>query len=223
VTVLAECFDVRSHNRFNSMTAAHAAIVLAAGGSTRLGRPKQLLRRDGESLVARVVRLAAETRPCRLMVMLGAYHDAVAAELAPSRHTLELCEVADWRDGLSASLLAAAQVLQAHRGPVLVTGIDQPALNALHLRALLDGSRKARSGCAAVMHGERPGAPAVLSHALFAQVDALEEDRGFGSLLAALPEKDLFQLQAPSLWQDIDTVDDVQQALADGLLDSSGH
>ncbi len=205
------------------MTAAHAAIVLAAGGSTRLGRPKQLLRRDGESLVARVVRLAAETRPCRLAVMLGAYHDAVAAELAPSRHTLELCEVADWREGLAASLLAAAAQLKAHRGPVLVTGIDQPALNALHLRALLDGSRTVRSGCAAVMHGERPGAPAVLSHALFAQVDTLAGDRGFGALLAALPEKDLFQLQAPMLMQDIDTAEDVQQALADGLLDRTGH
>jgi molybdenum cofactor cytidylyltransferase len=59
----------------------------------------------------------------------------------------------------------------------------------------------------------------VLSHTLFAQVDALEGDRGFGSLLAALPEEDLFRLQAPSLAQDIDTSDDVAQALADGLLD----
>lgn len=202
------------------MTTAHAAIVLAAGGSTRLGRPKQLLRHDGESLVARVVRLVAETHPCRLVVMLGAYHDAVAAELAPSPHGfVELHAVPDWREGLSASLVAASRALQAHRGPVLVTGIDQPALNALHLRALLDGSRSVRSGCAAVMHGERPGAPAVLSHTLFAQVDVLEGDRGFGSLLAALPEDELFRLQAPSLAQDIDTSDDVAQALADGLLD----
>lgn len=202
------------------MTAAHAVIVLAAGGSTRLGRPKQLLRHDGESLVARVVRLAAETRPCRLVVMLGAYHDAVAAELSPSPYAcVELHEVDNWREGLSASLLAASRVLQAHRGPVLVTGIDQPALNALHLRALLDGARSVRSGCAAVMHGRRPGAPAVLSHTLFAQVDALVGDRGFGALLADLPETEMFQLQAPALMQDIDTVEDVQQALANGLLD----
>lgn len=202
------------------MTAAHAAIVLAAGGSTRLGRPKQLLRRDGESLVARVVRLAADTRPCRLVVMLGAYHEAVAAELAPSPYAcVELHEVDDWRAGLSASLVAASRALQAHRGPVLVTGIDQPALNALHLRALLDGARSVRSGCAAVMYDGRPGAPAVLSNHLFSQANALAGDRGFGALLAALPADDLFRLQAPSLVQDIDTPDNVQQALADGLLD----
>ncbi|MGO3126897.1 MAG: nucleotidyltransferase family protein [Luteimonas sp.] len=205
------------------MTTAHAAIVLAAGGSTRLGRPKQLLRREGESLVARVVRLVADTHPCRLVVMLGAYHDAVEAELAPSPlDTVELVAVPHWRDGLSASLVAASRALQAHRGRVLVTGIDQPALNVLHLRALLDGARTVRSGCAAVMHGERPGAPAVLSHTLFAQVDTLEGDRGFGSLLAALPADKLFRLQAPSLTQDIDTSDDAARALAEGLLDRGG-
>ena len=204
------------------MSVAHAAIVLAAGGSTRLGRPKQLLRRGGESLVARVVRLVAETHPCRLVVMLGACHEAVAAELSSlSRPDVELHVVDDWRAGLSASLLAASRVLQAHRGRVLVTGIDQPALNPLHLRALLDGARTVPSGCAAVMHDGRPGAPAVLSHTVFSQVDRLAGDRGFGALLAALPADDLFQLQAPSLAQDIDTPDDMQQALVDGLLDSA--
>lgn len=206
------------------MSVAHAAIVLAAGGSTRLGRPKQLLRHDGESLVARVVRLAAETRPCRLVVMLGAYYEIIAAELSSSPYPcVELHAVDDWRAGLSASLVTASRVLQAHPGPVLVTGIDQPALNALHLRALLDGARSVRSGCAAVMHDGRPGAPAVLSHPVFSRAGALAGDRGFGALLAALPEKDLFQLQAPSLTQDIDTPDDMQQALADGLLDRGVH
>ena len=105
------------------MTTPHAAIVLAAGGSTRLGRPKQLLRREGEALVARAVRLVGDTGPSRLVVMLGASRDAVAAELhaAPGA---ELHDVAAWRTGLSASLRAAAHVLLGHSGPVLITGVD---------------------------------------------------------------------------------------------------
>ena len=55
--------------------------MLAAGGSTRLGFPKQLLRRAGEPLVSRAVRLAADTAPDRLVVLLGGYRDAVAAAL----------------------------------------------------------------------------------------------------------------------------------------------
>lgn len=200
------------------MTTAHAAIVLAAGGSTRLGRPKQLLRRDGEALVARAVRLVGDTGPCRLVVMLGASRDAVAAELhaAPG---VELHDVAAWRTGLSASLRAAAHVLRGHPGPVLITGVDQPALDAAHLRALLDGARAAPSGCAALMHGARPGAPAVLSPALFARAGGLGGDRGFGALLAALPDDALFRLHAPALARDVDTPDALRAAQAEGLLD----
>ncbi|KLJ02451.1 NTP transferase domain-containing protein [Luteimonas sp. FCS-9] len=199
------------------MSAGHAIVVLAAGGSVRLGRPKQLLARDGEPLVARVVRLAAGTAPDRLAVMLGGHREAVAAALATApgeRH-----DVSDWRTGLAASLAAAARALQGHGGPVLVVGIDQPALEATHLRALLEGASSAASGCAATMHGDRPGVPAVLSPALFAQAPALRGDRGFGGLLAALPPSTLFRLHAPALQRDLDTPDDVRQAQDDGLLD----
>ena len=53
------------------MTSAHDAVVLAAGGSRRLGQPKQLLTRDGETLVHRGVRLAMETAPRRLLVIVA--------------------------------------------------------------------------------------------------------------------------------------------------------
>ena len=201
------------------MTAPHAAIVLAAGGSTRLGQPKQLLRRDGETLVARAVRLVGDTGPCRLLVMLGASRDAVAAARPAWPPHAELHAVADWHTGLSASLRAAGRALRGHHGPVLVTGIDQPALDARHLRALLEGAGAAPSGCAAVMHGARPGAPAVLSPALFAQVEAVAGDRGFGALLAALPEDTLFRLREPALARDVDTPEALRAAQVDGLLD----
>ncbi|MEN4905013.1 NTP transferase domain-containing protein [Luteimonas sp. TWI1416] len=197
--------------------AGHATVVLAAGGSTRLGRPKQLLRRAGEPLVVRAVRLAAETAPDRLVVMLGGHRDAVAAALASAPG--ERCDVPEWRAGLAGSLAAAARALQGHTGPVLVVGVDQPALEATHLRALLVGGAKAAFGCAATLHGDRPGIPAVLSSALFAQVEALHGDRGFGALLAALPQGGLFRLEAPALQRDLDTPEDVRQAQADGLLD----
>ena len=197
--------------------AGHAVVVLAAGGSTRLGFPKQLLCRAGEPLVARAVRLAAGTAPDRLVVMLGGHRDAVAAALTSAPG--ERCDVPAWHTGLAASLAAAARALQGHAGPVLVVAVDQPALEATHLRALLDGAATAPSRCAATLHGDRPGIPAVLSPALFAQVEALRGDRGFGGLLAALPQAALFRLEAPALQRDLDTPEAVRQAQADGLLD----
>lgn len=204
------------------MSGAHAAIVLAAGGSARLRQPKQLLQRGGCSLVARALCAVLATAPCRTLVMLGGHGAQVAAALAAlSVRGYELHPVPDWRDGLSASLRAAARALHGHAGPVLVTGVDQPALEARHLRALLDGARSARSGCAALMHGRRPGAPALLSPELFARAAGLDGDRGFGAALAALPPTDLFALEAPALALDIDTVDDLRRARALGLVDDA--
>ena len=66
---------------------------------------------------------------------------------------------------------------------------------------------------------QRPDAPAVLSPALFAQVEALAGDRGFGALLAALPEDTLFRLREPALARDVDTPEALRAAQVDGLLD----
>ena len=63
------------------MRQGHVAIVLAAGGSQRLGRPKQQLTINGESLLARCVRLAADTAPERIIVVLGACAAALREEL----------------------------------------------------------------------------------------------------------------------------------------------
>lgn len=201
------------------MSERHAAVVLAAGGSRRLGHPKQLLTRDGETLVHRAVRLASGTKPLHLVVVVGAYGDAIAAALAG----LE-CEVAvnpHWQAGLSSSLDCAAQLLRAHAGPVLILGCDQPALDAGHLQQLLLGAETAASGCAATVHDQHLGAPAVIRAAVMQQANALEGERGFGRYLNALPKAAVWPLAAPELQLDIDTPENEQAAIARGLLDAA--
>ncbi len=203
------------------MTQGHAAIVLAAGGSRRLGRPKQLLTRDGVPLLQHTLQLVAATGPSRAVVVLGGHRDAVLAALVdPMPAPFERVDNAAWPRGLASSLACVAAALASHDGPVMIVACDQPALNALHLRALLDGASSAASGCAAVMHGAHPGIPAVVSSTLLATALTLHGDRGFGAALAAFPEHVLFRLQAPLLAHDLDTEDDVRHAISRGWLDA---
>ncbi|KRD77107.1 nucleotidyltransferase family protein [Lysobacter sp. Root983] len=195
----------------------HAALVLAAGGSRRLGRAKQLLTRDGERLIHRAVRLAAQTGPQRLLVVLGAQADALQAAIADL--PAEVCLNPNWELGLASSLHCGATALATHAGPVLILGCDQPALELEHLQALLAGATRARSQCAATRHGDAPGIPAVVSGELMAQARGLHGDRGFGALLARLPPDELTWLDAPALQWDIDVEADVARAAAAGLLD----
>jgi molybdenum cofactor cytidylyltransferase len=199
------------------VSAAHVAVVLAAGGSQRLGRPKQLLTRDGETLVHRTVRLAAGTTPQRLLVVLGAHGDVIRLQLDDLA-----CEVVwnpDWSDGLASSLRLAASALRGDTSPVLILGCDQPALEAAHLQHLLQGAAQAPSHCAATRHRDAPGIPVVASPELFAVTTQLRGDRGLGAHLAQLPPGSLSLLDAPLLSLDIDTAEDLRAAVARGLCD----
>ncbi|GAA5069264.1 nucleotidyltransferase family protein [Lysobacter panacisoli] len=201
------------------MSFEHVAVVLAAGGSRRLGRPKQLLTRDGETLVHRAARLAAMTKPRRLLVVTGAHAPAIESALADLRATapLECVHNARWNEGLSSSLRLAAHALRDGTEPVLVLACDQPALAFDHLDALLRGAASSPSHCAATLHAGRPGVPAVIAPTLLASASRLQGDRGFGAALATL--HGVWTLHAPALAHDLDTPKDVADAVSRGWLD----
>lgn len=197
---------------------AHAAVVLAAGGSTRLGRPKQLLARDGEPMVHRAARMALATSPAQVIVVVGSERDAVAYAV------LNLdCTVVDnphWAEGLSSSLRAAAAHLRPDVSRVLVLSCDQPAVEIHHLLTLVQEAKSAASGCAATMHGALRGVPAVVPSAWFDS--ALRDgDAGFGRRLRQQPDGAVFGLRATDLALDIDTPGDLQRAVALGWLDAA--
>jgi molybdenum cofactor cytidylyltransferase len=198
-------------------SARHAAIVLAAGGSRRLGQPKQLLERGGETLLHRAARLAAATNPGRLLIVLGAYQQEMRAALADI--DAEIVFNTDWERGLGSSLCLATQQLASHSGQTLVLGCDQPALALDHLSRLLLIAAAAASGCAATVHAGQPGIPAVISSALLAQAVHLNADRGLGAVLRALPAGSIALLDAPELGRDIDDAGDLAKAVAAGLID----
>ena len=194
----------------------HVALVLAAGGSVRLGAPKQLLKRGGETLVHRAVRLAASTQPQRLLVVVGGYAKEVRDAIADM--PVEILNNDRWQEGLASSLRTAADVL-GHDQSTLIMGCDQPALELSHLRRLLAGAATSVSACAATLHGQARGIPAVASAAVLGQARGLRGDRGLRGALQALPEDAIYLMQAVELEFDLDTPGDVEKAIAHRLID----
>jgi molybdenum cofactor cytidylyltransferase len=195
---------------------SHAVVVLAAGGSSRLGASKQLLKRDGETLVHRAVRLARATSPSRLIVVVGAEGPAIIDALADLDPTV--VHNARWQEGLASSLHAAGESIAGFDGPVLVLGCDQPALEGHHLDDLLAGAAHASAHASATLHEDAAGIPAVVPAAWFRDV-LTRGDLGFGTALRDLPRGSLHLLDAPALHFDIDTPADAEAAVARGWLD----
>ncbi|MDH5834864.1 nucleotidyltransferase family protein [Luteimonas kalidii] len=199
------------------MSDGHVALVLAAGGSRRLGRPKQLLTRDGESLVHRAVRLAIESGAGRVLLVVGAGHAAMEAAVAGLA-----CEVVlntAWERGLAGSLQVAATRISGADRRVLILPCDLPGLELAQLRALVDGAVVSPSGCAATRLDDAVGMPAVVPAAWFEDLSRLQADHGFGARLRTIDPDALFVLDAAEPARDIDTQADVEAAVARGWLD----
>lgn len=198
------------------MTSPLVAVVLAAGGSARLGRPKQLLTREGETLVHRAARLACASGAARVLVIVGAYANEVTAAV----HDLPVeCLVnARWGEGLAGSVRIAVDALAPHADATLFLTCDQPALEVTYLQALRDASRRAPSGSAATRFGDRVGVPAVVAPTMLRAALAMQGDRGLRDALNAAGA-DVIACDAPDLGVDIDTPEDVATAVARGWLD----
>lgn len=206
------------------MIAGHAAVVLAAGASRRLGQPKQWLRRDGETLIRRVTRLALASAPTRVLVVCSrTAFDAVADELREL--PVECLANPEAAEGMASSVRLAAGRLLGEEARSLWLGCDQPALEPSHLHELLALAQSATSGCAATAWPDgdgrwRAGVPAVVTPQVLQAVDRLHGDTGLRPLLNALPADTLGWLHAPPLWRDLDTPEDVADAVRAGYLDA---
>ncbi|QEN94181.1 nucleotidyltransferase family protein [Xanthomonas translucens pv. undulosa] len=204
--------------RRGAVSHVHAALVLAAGASQRLGYAKQALTRDGEPLLRRAARLALASSPARCVVVLGAQAEALRSALDDL--PVEIVINRDWSTGMGGSLACLRAALQGDGAIThsLVLGCDQPALEAAHLQDLLAASRRAASGCAVSAYAGVRGMPAVVAQACWRELP-LCGDQGLRGLFDAMALDSLGCIVAPVLALDMDTPQDVQAAVQRGWLD----
>lgn len=193
------------------MTAsATAGVILAAGASRRFGAPKQLARFAGQPLILRVceIALAAELQP--LVVVLGACAEDVAARI---QHLPVECAYNDqWASGMASSLRCGIQHLEriTHSQAAAISLVDQPLIDAAHLKALCALRARAQVHIAATRYGDTLGAPAVFARALFDQLCALRGDRGAGALIRASASRVALAFEDAAI--DIDRPEDLETA-----------
>jgi molybdenum cofactor cytidylyltransferase len=157
-----------------------AAVVLAAGGSTRFGSPKQLAELDGRPLLDHALDSVRDAPGIdRIIVVVGAAADEIrdGVDLAGA----EVVEAPNWEEGISASLRAGVRAAADADHAVIVLG-DQPLLSPAAITRTLAG---AGEGCSRATYGGRPGHPVVIAAPLFAEVSRLRGDDGARDLLAA--------------------------------------
>lgn len=164
-----------------------AGLVLAAGASARMGRPKQLLCWAGRPLVQHVLDAAAAGGLEELVVVLGHAAGDIAAALAPPRGT-RLVVNPDHASGQSSSLVAGLSAMDEGVHAALVLLADQPQVRADAIRALMASHGDGRPIARCAYRG-RPGHPVLLGREVWPELRALRGDEGARGILAAHPER----------------------------------
>lgn len=186
------------------------AIILAAGASRRLGQPKQLLLVEGETLLARTMRVVSESGAGPVLVVLGANRDSIA-EVVELGNVHVLANVG-WESGIASSIVAgvaAVQRLRPEADALMILVCDQPKLCAGHLEALIGSYRGAtESSIVASRYAGIAGIPAIFPASQFPRLRALEGDAGARFLLRE-PECPMILVDFAGGEEDIDTPEDL--------------
>jgi len=194
-----------------------AVLVLAAGGSRRMGRPKMLLPLSGGTVLATVVSRFLATPADRIVVVLGHEAAEVRARAGlPDDARLMILDNPDWNEGLSSSLKRG--LLACPEADALVVALgDQPAVDADVVRRLVEAWRGG-ARLAVPVRGEpgdpaasRAGHPVLFDRSLRDELLALTGDVGAREVLRRHWEE-AAQIEAPSP-TDLDTEEDYRAFL----------
>lgn len=185
-----------------------AAVILAAGSSSRMGRAKQLLPVGGTPLVVRAAEAALSAGLWPVVVVLGANGELVRPTLA--RLPVLPAENPTWQEGMASSLRTGVAMLQQFSRALpgtLIALCDQPGFTGEAVRRLARERDRSQRGITATKYQGICGAPAFFRREYFLPLMALTGDEG-AKVLIHRHADELATVEMPELAVDLDTPED---------------
>jgi len=182
------------------------AIVLAAGSSSRLGQPKQLVKLGGRPALHAVVSNAVAVAGQSVTVVLGAHAQELTRLLAHSPASVVVNR--HWEEGIASSLRYGLSTVPSTTDAVLVLLGDQVAVTADDLRRLINSWKGHDTVIAASVYQGHVGLPAIFPQWSFTELRELRGDRGARMILERHAHR-LAHVQMPNASIDLDTPEDL--------------
>lgn len=157
------------------------AVVLAAGGSRRLGRAKQLVRLEGRTLLDRAITVAVESGTEPVVVVLGAEAGVIHSALRSYPDRVRFVMNERWAEGMGTSIARGVQALleiDPEAEAVLILVCDQPALDATLLRRYLEITAAEPTKILLADYGSDRGPPVLFPRIHFDELLSLRGDTG---------------------------------------------
>lgn len=189
-----------------------AGIILAAGGSSRMGQPKLMLSWHGAPLVRWVARTALAAGCSPVIVVTGADPEKVESSLA--NLPLIFAHNSEWQQGQSTSVRAGVQMLPEDVDAAMIMLGDQPQIPQSVPQSLMSIflAETPPPPIVAVASGGRRGNPVLFDKALFPVLTTLEGDAGARTIFSHYPVQ-LIPFDDTNLLLDVDSPEDYRQLM----------
>jgi molybdenum cofactor cytidylyltransferase len=187
--------------------------VLAAGGSTRLGRPKQLLQYKGKTLLQHAVETAVDTGIHPIIVVTGCNSELIAGQI--NKMPVDIVINEKWQDGMASSIVCGLNFLLSGyplRDGVVFMMSDQPFVSAALIKSLLVTQQQTGKAMAASSYKNSTGVPALFHKAFFPQLLRLSGDAGARTILQPY-SSEVATVSFAKGNIDIDTAEDYEKLL----------
>jgi len=198
-----------------------AAIVLAAGGSSRFGSPKQLLRLSGETMLRHIVEVVGTTSACSTLVVLGNQAESISKSLPPGCRTVVNDQ---WESGISSSIRVGLDAILAGESSsapgrqteaVLFVLGDQPCLSRDDVERIINSGYRSLNKMVAPVHRGSRGNPVLFPRCFFSALRELSGDSGGRQLFDRFANDVLeVQMSSADVLFDVDTPDDYREYLS---------
>ena len=187
-------------------------VILAAGQSSRLGRPKQLVQWKGKTLIERVINTVVSSTSNAPLIIYGAFHNELLEYIPDS---LSVLHNTNWQAGMGSSIqLAAKAAVSGKYDALLLLPCDLPYLSVSDLHRLIQEAQNSRASIICSSFKDTLGIPVMFKNVLFE--DLLQIDPAAGAKLVISANLDQVKaVSIPNAAFDIDTEEDVTGLPAD--------
>jgi molybdenum cofactor cytidylyltransferase len=186
-----------------------SVLILAAGNSSRLGHPKQLVEFEGQTLIERITHTALAVSDS-VSIVLGANIDLIKPVLEPFSDRIEIIENALWQEGMGTSIRVGVEKIAQKSDAILILLSDQPLISQVLLQNMMQTFANSKQTIVACDYGTEIGVPMLFDKSIFPELLMLYGDIGAKSFLKHYSQK-IAKINFEQGLLDIDTPEDIEK------------
>jgi len=188
------------------------AMILAAGESKRMGKPKLLLPFGEKTIIETVIENVIQSRVEKILVVLGSSWEKIKKKI--ENFPIEIIMNPHFSMGMLSSVQWGFQALPKNTQAVLIVLGDQPAVSSAIINEIIDAFKRTGKGIVLPVYKNNRGHPVLIDMKYRGEVENLSPDIGLRGLVYNHPEDVLeVEVGTPSILRDIDDMEDYRRGL----------